>query len=287
MSEDITSSIFFFEKGDSDNKQLLGGKGAGLAKMTQLGLPVPSGFTITTRECTRYYEDNKRLSEDLLQDIRKAMTILENKTGRGFGDPKNPLLVSVRSGSAVSMPGMMDTVLNVGLNDKTVQGLIDQTGDSRFAYDTYRRFIQLFGKVVLRVNDEKFPKMFDEKMATAEDLKAAVEKFKEICQNETGEPFPDDPYDQLNRAVAAVFESWNTKRCVDYRREFKIGPDIANGTAVNVVTMVFGNMGSDSGTGVVFTRDPGTGEKTLYGEYLLNAQGEDVVAGIRTPSPVH
>lgn len=287
MSEAITSGIFFFEKGDSDNKQILGGKGAGLAKMTQLGLPVPSGFTITTRECTIYFEDNKRLSEDLLRDIRKAMTILENKTGRGFGDPKNPLLVSVRSGSAVSMPGMMDTVLNVGLNDKTVQGLIDQTGDSRFAYDTYRRFIQLFGKVVLRVNDEKFPKMFDEKMATAEDLKATVEKFKEICQNETGEPFPDDPYDQLNRAVAAVFESWNTKRCVDYRREFKIGPDIANGTAVNVVTMVFGNMGSDSGTGVVFTRDPGTGEKTLYGEYLLNAQGEDVVAGIRTPSPVH
>ncbi|MFQ6134519.1 MAG: pyruvate, phosphate dikinase, partial [Nitrososphaerales archaeon] len=184
------------------------------------------------------------------------------------------------------MPGMMDTVLNVGLNDKTVQGLIEQTGDPRFAYDAYRRFIQLFGKVVLRVKDEKFPKIFDEKVATAEELKGAVKKFKEICQNETGKPFPDDPYDQLNRAVAAVFESWNTKRCVDYRREFKIGPEVADGTAVNVVTMVFGNMGGDSGTGVVFTRDPGAGVKTLYGEYLLNAQGEDVVAGIRTPSPV-
>ncbi len=287
MTEALTSDIIFFEEGDSDDKKILGGKGAGLAKMTQLGLPVPPGFTITTRECEKYYNGSKKLREDLLRDIRKAMTRLERKTGRGFGDPKNPLLVSVRSGSAVSMPGMMDTVLNVGLNEKTVQGLIEQTGNPRFAYDAYRRFIQLFGKVVLRIKDEKFPKTFEEKMATAEELKEAVGRFKEICKTETGEPFPEEPYDQLYRAVAAVFESWNVKRCVDYRREFKIGPEIANGTAVNIVTMVFGNMGDDSGTGVVFTRDPGTGEKTLYGEYLLNAQGEDVVAGIRTPSPVH
>ena len=287
MIEELASDIYFFEEGDPDNKKLLGGKGAGLAKMTQLGLPVPPGFTISTRECTRYYENNKRLSEELKRDVRKATKTLEKKTGRGFGDPKNPLLVSVRSGSAVSMPGMMDTVLNVGLNEKTLKGLIDQTGNPRFAYDAYRRFIQLFGKVVLHVKDEKFPKTFDEGKASAEELKEAAKRFKAVCQKETGEPFPEDPYEQLFRAVAAVFESWNSKRCIDYRREFKIGPDVANGTAVNIVTMVFGNMGNDSGTGVVFTRDPGTGVKTLYGEYLLNAQGEDVVAGIRTPSPIH
>ena len=287
MSKKITSDIFFFEEGDSDNKKLLGGKGAGLAKMTQLELPVPPGFTITTLECNRYFENNKGLSEKLIQNIHSSMNILEQKTGLGFGDSKNPLLVSVRSGSAVSMPGMMDTVLNVGLNDKTVQGLIEQTGNPRFAYDAYRRFIQLFGKVVLHVNDDKFPKIFEEKDATAEELRELVKKLKEICRKETGKQFPDDPYDQLNRAVAAVFDSWNVKRCVDYRREFNIGPEIADGTAVNIVTMVFGNMGKKSGTGVVFTRDPGTGEKTLYGEYLMNAQGEDVVAGIRTPSPVN
>ena len=287
MSKKITSDIFFFEEGDSDNKKLLGGKGAGLAKMTQLELPVPPGFTITTLECNRYFENNKGLSEKLIQNIHSSMNILEQKTGLVFGDSKNPLLVSVRSGSAVSMPGMMDTVLNVGLNDKTVQGLIEQTGDPRFAYDAYRRFIQLFGKVVLHVNDDKFPKIFEEKDATAEELRELVKKLKEICRKETGKQFPDDPYDQLNRAVAAVFDSWNVKRCVDYRREFNIGPEIADGTAVNIVTMVFGNMGKKSGTGVIFTRDPGTGEKTLYGEYLMNAQGEDVVAGIRTPSPVN
>jgi len=287
MSKKITSDIFSFEDGNSDNKKLLGGKGAGLAKMTQLGLPVPPGFTITTLECTRYYGNNKKLSAELIQNIHSAMKILEQKTGLGFGNSKNPLLVSVRSGSAVSMPGMMDTVLNVGLNDKTVQGLIEQTGNPRFAYDAYRRFIQLFGKVVLRVSDDKFPKISEEKDSTVEELKELVKKLKEICQKETGIQFPDDPYNQLNSTVAAVFESWNVKRCVDYRNEFNIGPEIADGTAVNVVTMVFGNMGNKSGTGVVFTRDPGTGEKTLYGEYLMNAQGEDVVAGIRTPSPVH
>jgi pyruvate,orthophosphate dikinase len=287
MSEQITSDIYFFEDGESGNKKLLGGKGAGLAKMTQLKLPVPPGFTITTRECSRYYENKLKLSDSLRLDIHKAMAILEKKTKRGFGDPKNPLLVSVRSGAAVSMPGMMDTVLNVGLNEKTLQGLIEQTGDSRFAYDAYRRFVQLFGKVVLHVKDAKFPKKFDDKAASTNELKEAVKLFKVICQQETAEPFPDDPYEQLFRAVAAVFESWNSKRCVDYRREFRIGAKVANGTAVNIVTMVFGNMGNDSGTGVVFTRDPGTGEKTLYGEYLLNAQGEDVVAGIRTPSPIH
>ncbi len=286
MSEKITSDIFSFEDGNSDDKKLLGGKGAGLAKMTQLGLPVPPGFTITTLECTRYYENNQQLSDELIRNTYSAMNILEQKTGSIFGSSKNPLLVSVRSGSAVSMPGMMDTVLNVGLNDKTIQGLIEQTGDSRFAYDAYRRFIQLFGKVVLHVDDDKFPKISEEIDMTTGELKELVKKLKDICQKETGTEFPDDPYEQLNSTIAAVFRSWNVKRCVDYRREFNIGPKIANGTAVNVVTMVFGNMGNKSGTGVVFTRDPGTGEKTLYGEYLLNAQGEDVVAGIRTPSPI-
>ena len=185
LIEELASDVYFFEEGDPDNKKLLGGKGAGLAKMTQLGLPVPPGFTISTQECTRYYENNKRLSEDIKRDVRKAMGILEKKTGHGFGDPKNPLLVSVRSGSAVSMPGMMDTVLNVGLNEKTLKGLIDQTDNPRFAYDAYRRFIQLFGKVVLHVKDEKFPKTFDEGKASAEELKEAAKRFKAVCQKET------------------------------------------------------------------------------------------------------
>lgn len=286
MNKEITSDIFFFDEGDSKNKKILGGKGAGLANMTQLGLPVPPGFTISTRECNKYYNNNKKLSSKLIQDIHLAMKDIEKATGRVFGDPLNPLLVSVRSGSAVSMPGMMDTVLNVGLNDETVQGLIKQTGDPRFAYDAYRRFIQLFGKVVLKVNDHNFSQIITDKENTVEYLKEMVIKFKEICKRETGEEFPSDPYIQLNRTVSSVFESWETKRCVDYRREFKIGPEIADGTAINIVTMVFGNMGNKSGTGVVFTRDPGTGENILYGEYLLNAQGEDVVAGIRTPSPI-
>ncbi len=286
MNKEIKSDIFSFEEGDSKNKKILGGKGAGLANMTQLGLPVPSGFTISTRECNKYYSNNKKLSDKLIHDIHLAMKDIEKKTGRVFGDPMNPLLVSVRSGSAISMPGMMDTVLNVGLNDETVQGLIEQTGDPRFAYDAYRRFIQLFGKVVLKVNEENFPQIITEKENNVEYLKEMVIKFKEICKRETGKDFPRDVYIQLNRTISSVFESWETKRCVDYRREFKIGPEIADGTAVNVVTMVFGNMGNKSGTGVVFTRDPGTGEKILYGEYLLNAQGEDVVAGIRTPSPI-
>ncbi|MFC1753684.1 pyruvate, phosphate dikinase, partial [Thermoproteota archaeon] len=286
MNNKINSDIFSYEEGDSKNKKLLGGKGAGLSNMTQLGLPVPSGFVISTRECNKYYSNNKILSDEIIQDIYLAMNDLERKTGKGFGDPKNPLLVSVRSGSAVSMPGMMDTVLNVGLNDETVQGLIDQTGEPKFAYDAYRRFIQLFGKVVLKVNDDKFPQIINTNENTVDDLKKMVIKFKEICKRETGEEFPSDPYLQLNRTISSVFESWETKRCIDYRREFNIGPKIADGTAVNVVTMVFGNMGNTSGTGVVFTRDPGSGEKLLYGEYLLNAQGEDVVAGIRTPSPI-
>lgn len=286
MNDQIKSNIFSYEEGDSKNKKLLGGKGAGLSNMTQLGLPVPSGFVISTKECNEYYNNDKILSDELIQDIHLAMNDIERKTGKGFGDPKNPLLVSVRSGSAVSMPGMMDTVLNVGLNDETVQGLINQTGEPKFAYDAYRRFIQLFGKVVLKVSDDKFPQVINTNENTVDELKKMVIKFKEICKQETGEEFPNDPYLQLNRTISSVFESWETKRCIDYRREFNIGPEIADGTAVNVVTMVFGNMGNTSGTGVVFTRDPGTGEKILYGEYLLNAQGEDVVAGIRTPSPI-
>ena len=228
MSKKIISGISSFEDGNSDNKKLLGGKGAGLAKMTQLGLPVPPGFTITTLECTRYYENNQQLSDELIRNTYSAMNILEQKTGSIFGSSKNPLLVSVRSGSAVSMPGMMDTVINVGLNDKTIQGLIEQTGDSRFAYDAYRRFIQLFGKVVLHVDDDKFPKISEEIDMTAGELKELVKKLKDICQKETGTEFPDDPYEQLNSTIAAVFRSWNVKRCVDYRREFNIGPKIAN-----------------------------------------------------------
>lgn len=285
-----------FEEGDGKNKKLLGGKGAGLCEMTQLGLPVPPGFIITTEVCKEYYANGRRLPEGLMDEVKEYMKKIEAKVGKKFGDPKNPLLVSVRSGAAISMPGMMDTVLNLGLNDETAKGLIEQTGDERFVYDSYRRFIQLFGKVVLGVRDELFSEVFErvkreagvkfDNELSAEHLKRVIKEFKEIVQRETGKPFPEDPYEQLEKAIAAVFNSWMGKRAVDYRREFKITPDIADGTAVNIVTMVFGNMGDRSATGVVFTRDPATGEKRLYGEFLINAQGEDVVAGIRTPRPI-
>ena len=287
--------IYTFEEGDGKNKMLLGGKGANLCEMTQIGLNVPPGFVITTDACLAFLEKNK-LPAGLMDDVKAHMTALEKKTGKGFGDAKNPLLVSVRSGSAMSMPGMMDTILNLGLNDTSLAGLIQQTGDARFAYDAYRRFIQLFGKIALGVADEHF----DERMTalkrkygarqdvelSADHLKTLAGEFLEIVKRHTGKPFPSDPYEQLEIATGAVFRSWTGKRAVDYRRQFKITPKLANGTAVNVCTMVFGNMGEDSGTGVGFTRNPGTGENVIYGEYLVNAQGEDVVAGIRTPKPI-
>src|SRR3989338_4316919 len=274
---------------------LLGGKGANLCEMTQIGLNVPPDFTITTDACLAYLEKN-RLPDGLMDSVKQHMQALEKKTGKGFGSSDNPLLVSVRSGSSMSMPGMMDTILNLGLNEKSLQGLLKQTNNPRFAYDTYRRFIQLFGKIALDINDEHF----DEKMAAVkrkygalsdldlnvDHLKELAEEFLAIVQRHSGKPFPQDPFEQMEIAIGAVFGSWMGKRAVDYRKQFKITRDQANGTAVNICTMVFGNMGNDSGTGVGFTRNPGTGENLIYGEYLVNAQGEDVVAGIRTPKAI-
>ncbi|MEJ5328623.1 MAG: pyruvate, phosphate dikinase [Desulfobaccales bacterium] len=286
---------YAFEEGDGTNKKLLGGKGAGLCTMTQIGLPVPPGFVITTEANVDYLE-NGRFPENLMNEVHEYMEALEKKTGKGFGDPKNPLLVSVRSGSALSMPGMMDTILNLGLNDEVAKGLVELTQNERFVYDTYRRFLQLFGKIGLGVRDEGFDEIFEEikkkyhahvdTELSAEALKEVCERFKEYIKKETGRPFPQDPWAQLVIAIEGVFKSWMGKRAVDYRRQFKITPDMAHGTAVNICTMVFGNMGNDSATGVGFTRDPGTGENVLYGDYLINAQGEDVVAGIRTPRPI-
>ncbi len=289
--------IYFFEEGDSKNKKLLGGKGANLCEMTQIGLPVPPGFVITTEACIEYLESKeKEISEELKSQIRDAMKRLEEKTGKGFGDPKNPLLVSVRSGAAISMPGMMDTILNLGLNEDTVKGLAKATDNERFAYDAYRRFIQLFGEIGLRVDEAEFNRIFEEIKAennarfdtdlSSDALKELCKRFLELVKEKTGKEFPSDPYQQLFIAVRAVFDSWMGKRAVDYRREFNITPDMANGTAVNICTMVFGNMGEDSATGVAFTRNPATGENRLFGEYMVNAQGEDVVAGIRTPKPI-
>jgi pyruvate,orthophosphate dikinase len=262
--------------------------------MTQIGLRVPPGFVITTETCLAYLDDpHRNLPDGLMDEVRKHLQELELKTGKTFNGADNPLLVSVRSGSAMSMPGMMDTILNLGLNIDTLKGLIAQTGNERFAYDAYRRFIQLFGKVALGVPD----KAFDEELAavkkaakvkqdvelSARDLREIADRFLDVVERETGRAFPDKPLEQLEIAIKAVFNSWSGKRAVDYRREFNITPDMANGTAVNVVAMVFGNLGDDSATGVGFTRYPDTGENRMFGEYLTNAQGEDVVAGIRTP----
>jgi len=287
--------VYSFAKGDGKNKMLLGGKGANLAEMTQIGLNVPPGFTITTEACLAYLDDN-RLPPGLMDEVRAAIGEIEKDTGKGFGSAANPLLVSVRSGSAMSMPGMMDTILNLGLNTGTLRGLIERTGNPRFGYDSWRRFIQLFGKIALGVSDEHF----DAAMAAlksrvgagqdvdlqAADLEALAGDFLDIVERHTGQAFPMDPYAQLEYAISAVFRSWMGKRAIDYRRQFKITKDMANGTAVNICTMVFGNMGNDSATGVGFTRNPGTGENAIFGEYLVNAQGEDVVAGIRTPKPI-
>lgn len=287
----MAKRLYFFDEGDGTNKRLLGGKGAGLCTMAQLGLPVPPGFVITTEVCKQYYDAGGKLPAGLMNEVMEAMKKLERITGKGFGDPKNPLLVSIRSGSMYSMPGMMDTILNLGLNDETVEGLAKLTNNERFAYDAYRRFIQMFGKIVLGVDGKKFEEIFEEQKKkvgakfdtdlTATDLKEIVKKFKQLVKEETHQDFPSDPVKQLELAIGAVFASWQNKRAIEYRRFYKI-PDYL-GTAVNVVTMVFGNIGEDSGTGVAFTRDPSTGERKLFGEFLFNAQGEDVVAGIRTP----
>jgi pyruvate,orthophosphate dikinase len=287
--------VYSFNDGDGSDKKLLGGKGANLCEMTQIGLNVPPGFVITTEACLEYLDGNE-LPADLFDAVGDEIAALEKATGKGFGDAEDPLLVSVRSGSAMSMPGMMDTILNLGLNDQTLTGLIRQTGDERFAYDAYRRFIQLFGKVALGIDDEKFDEHFNEvkqRVGVKADigldaghLEEISQRFLAVVRKETGEHFPQDVMEQLRLAVEAVFRSWMGKRAVDYRREFNITPDMANGTAVNICTMVFGNMGDDCATGVGFTRNPGTGENEMFGEYLVNAQGEDVVAGIRTPKPL-
>jgi pyruvate, orthophosphate dikinase len=283
--------IYTFAEGNASMRSLLGGKGAGLAEMTNAGLPVPPGFTITTEACNAYYAAGKKLPDGLWDNVVAHMTELEQQTGKGFGNAENPLLVSVRSGAAFSMPGMMDTVLNLGLNPETVQGLIKLTDNERFAWDAWRRFIAMFGRIVQGLKAEDFDDPFEELKhkvkakldtdLTADQLREIGERFTQIVEEKTGEPFPTDPYRQLELATQAVFDSWFGKRAHDYREFNKIPHDL--GTAVNVVTMVFGNMGDDSGTGVAFTRDPNTGEKQLYGEFLTNAQGEDVVAGIRTP----
>ena len=291
----MNKHVYAFTEGDGKNKTLLGGKGANLCEMTQIGVNVPPGFVITTEACLEYLDGNA-LPANLMDEIRAQLAMLEKVTGKTFGKGPDPLLVSVRSGSALSMPGMMDTILNLGLNPETLQCLIDQTGDERFAYDAYRRFIQLFGKVALGIDDEYFDEHFDavkQRVGVkadigleAENLKEISELFLGVVREQAGRPFPDDVIEQLELAIEAVFRSWMGKRAVDYRREFQITPDMANGTAVNVVTMVFGNKGNDCATGVGFTRNPGTGENEMFGEYLLNAQGEDVVAGIRTPKPI-
>lgn len=286
--------VYFFGEGAKEMKKLLGGKGANLSEMTNIGLPVPSGFTITTEVCNLFYDLGERYPEGLDEQIDENLKKLEDKMGMSFKDYKNPLLVSVRSGAAISMPGMMDTVLNLGLNDETIESLIDKTNNERFSWDSYRRFIQMFGDVVMNVEHEKFEKAIqakkDEKgvkfdtQLTAGDLKELVEDYKKIIENEKGRSFPQNPREQLQMSIDAVFKSWNNKRAIAYRNIHDIPHNL--GTAINVQAMVFGNMGDDSGTGVAFTRNPSTGENKLYGEYLINAQGEDVVAGTRTPKPI-
>ncbi|WP_083931410.1 pyruvate, phosphate dikinase [Caldicellulosiruptor sp. F32] len=286
--------VYMFYEGNKDMRELLGGKGANLAEMTNLGLPVPPGFTVTTEACTRYYDEGEKIAEEIVEEIFEKLAELEKITGKKFGDPSNPLLVSVRSGARVSMPGMMDTILNLGINDEVVEGLAKLTNNERFAYDSYRRFIQMFSDVVMGIEKGKFEKILDEVKEkygakydtdlTAEHLKEVVVKYKELYKAEKGEDFPQDPKVQLLEAVKAVFRSWNNPRAIVYRRLNEIPHDW--GTAVNVQMMAYGNMGNDSGTGVAFTRNPATGEKELYGEFLMNAQGEDVVAGIRTPQPI-
>ena len=290
----MTKYVYLFKEGNANMRELLGGKGANLAEMTNLGMPVPQGFTVTTEACTRYYTDGKVIGQDIVDQILAAMAETEKIAGKKFGDENDPWLVSVRSGARASMPGMMDTILNLGLNDISVKGLAKLTSNEHFAYDAYRRFIAMFSDVVMEIEKRKFEDVLDEfkekrgvkfdRDLTAEDLKEVVERFKAIYKAEKGVDFPQNPKEQLMEAIKAVFRSWDNPRAIYYRRMNDIPGDW--GTAVNVQSMVFGNMGETSGTGVAFTRNPSTGEKKLYGEYLLNAQGEDVVAGIRTPQPI-
>ena len=293
-ADTMTKYVYLFKEGNANMRELLGGKGANLAEMTNLGLPVPQGFTVTTEACTRYYTDGKKIDDEIVEQIYAALAETEKIAGKKFGDEENPFLVSVRSGARASMPGMMDTILNLGLTDVSVKGLAKKTNNPHFAYDAYRRFIAMFSDVVMEIPKSKFEDVLDEfkekkgvkfdRDLTAEDLMAVVERFKGIYKEAMGVDFPQDPKVQLMEAVKAVFRSWDNPRAIYYRRMNDIPGDW--GTAVNVQSMVFGNMGETSGTGVAFTRNPATGEKKLYGEYLLNAQGEDVVAGIRTPSPI-
>ncbi|QHQ60820.1 pyruvate, phosphate dikinase [Anaerocolumna sedimenticola] len=286
--------VYLFKEGKADMKNLLGGKGANLAEMTNLGLPIPQGFTVTTEACTDYYNSGKKITDEIKGQIFDALKILEEQQGKKFGDTENPLLVSVRSGARASMPGMMDTILNLGLTDVAVEGFAKKTGNPRFAYDSYRRFIQMFSDVVMEISKAKFERVLDEikekkgvkfdTELTADDLKDVIAQFKALYKAEKGTEFPQEPTEQLIEAVTAVFRSWDNPRAIYYRRMNDIPGDW--GTAVNVQAMVFGNMGDTSGTGVAFTRNPSTGEAKIYGEYLINAQGEDVVAGIRTPQPI-
>lgn len=290
----MTKFVYSFNEGKKEMKDLLGGKGANLAEMTSLSLPIPRGFTITTEACDLFYKRGKVIDEEVLEQVKEKLKELERITGKKLGDKENPLLVSVRSGAAVSMPGMMDTILNLGLNDETVEGLAKNTNNSRFAYDSYRRFIQMFGDVVMGVDHDLFEEALHSKKEkrgvkydcelTAEDLKELIKEYKEIISSKIGKEFPSDCFEQLKMAIYAVFNSWNNPRAIAYRRMNNIFGLL--GTAVNVQEMVFGNMGDDSGTGVCFTRNPSTGENKFYGEYLMNAQGEDVVAGIRTPESI-
>ncbi len=290
----VSRWTMLFEEGNATMRDLLGGKGAGLAEMSRIGLPVPPGFTITTDACLEYYRLGRQFPPGLLDEVREKIKTIEARTGRRFGEPRNPLLVSVRSGAKFSMPGMMDTVLNLGLNAAACEGLVRATKEARFVYDSYRRFIQMFANVVLGIKHEYFEDALAalkrnrgvtlDTELTAENLGKLVQEYRQIVRERTREDFPDEPWQQLEMAIRAVFESWNNPRAITYRTYNKIPHDL--GTAVNVQTMVFGNMGPNSGTGVAFTRNPATGEKKVYGEYLLNAQGEDVVAGIRTPKPI-
>ncbi|VBB05048.1 pyruvate phosphate dikinase [Lucifera butyrica] len=290
----MSKNVYLFHEGRADMKALLGGKGANLAEMTNIGLPVPPGMTITTEVCKEYYRLGRKFPANLMQEVKEKLLYIEEKAGKKFGDPENPLLVSVRSGAMFSMPGMMDTILNLGLNEQTVSGLAKATDNPRFAYDAYRRFIQMFSDVVLEIPKHEFEYIlarqkeeqgvsYDQQLS-AESLRQIINDYKDLVQEKEDRPFPEDPMEQLTMAIEAVFRSWNNDRAIIYRNLHKISHDL--GTAVNVQSMVFGNMGNDCGTGVAFTRNPSTGENILYGEYLTNAQGEDVVAGIRTPQPI-
>ena len=286
--------VYLFKEGDASMRNLLGGKGANLAEMTNIGLPVPQGFTITTEACTQYYEDGREINAEIQGQINEYIGKMEEITGKKFGDAENPLLVSVRSGARASMPGMMDTILNLGLNETVVEVLAKKSGNPRWAWDCYRRFIQMYSDVVMEVGKKYFEELIDKMKAekgvtfdvelTADDLKTLAEQFKAEYKAKIGEDFPSEPKEQLMGAIKAVFRSWDNPRANVYRRDNDI--PYSWGTAVNVQMMAFGNMGDDCGTGVAFTRDPATGEKKLMGEFLINAQGEDVVAGVRTPMPI-